>query len=161
MVSRRPGQLSRGAFLAGSLAVISGCKTAGFKEVFMSLDQAGKRKTKIFPTQFTSEDQGIFCQVRYSSGRDDAELKVFVTAPSEDTPALLVGGDSILLTRGEGQLSLQVGILVKDEGGKAKVNPLGPYEEGDYRIDFFIDNEKEDSVPFFVREPEVPEAPEG
>jgi hypothetical protein len=160
MVARRSGLLSRGAFLLACLALLGSCKTAGFKDVFMSTDTAGKRKTRTFPTEFVQADSGMFCQVTYSSGRDDAELKVYVTPPSEDTPATPLNGDSIILSKGDGQLTIQIGILTEDAEGKTKVNPAGPFEVGDYRLDFYIDDSKEDSITFSVQEPELSEAPE-
>ena len=150
MTDRPPGQLSRSAFLTACFALLAGCKTVGFKEVFMSTDSAGKRKTKSFPTEFTSNDSGIFCHITYSSGRDDAELKIYVTPPVENYPATLVAGDSIILGKGEGQLSIQLGILTEGADGKTKVETVGPWEVGAYKLDFYIDNAKEDSISFDV-----------
>ncbi|MCS6900001.1 MAG: hypothetical protein RMJ98_09905 [Myxococcales bacterium] len=161
MDAGRRGLLSRSAFLLGCLSILGGCKTAGFREVYMSMDAAGRRRTKVFPTSFPTEDSGIFCQILYSTGRDDAELKIYVTTPSENTPVTPLNGDSILLSKGEGQLAIQLGILVETPEGKVQVDPTQPFEEGDYRLDFYIDNSKEDSISFFVvREPSAESPPE-
>jgi len=163
-MSDRRAVLSRGAFLVGCFALLGtgGCKTVGFKEVFMSSDSGGKRKTKTFPTQFLQDDSGIFCQISYSSGRDDAELKIYVTAPTEDFPATLVNGDSIILSKGDdGKLTVQLAVLTETTGGKALPEPKGPWTAGSYTLDFYIDNKKEDSISFTVEEPQTSDAPPG
>lgn len=125
----------------------------------MSTDSAGRLRTSTYPTEFVQADAGIFCQIRYSSGRDDAVLKTYITTPTEDFPAALVTGDSVLLSKGDGQLALQLGILTQAEDGKTSVVTAGPWEEGTYRLDFYIDDKKEDSVSFTIQPLEAGEEP--
>ncbi|RYE84999.1 MAG: hypothetical protein EOO75_17455 [Myxococcales bacterium] len=148
--------LRRGFMLVAGAALLPNCKTAGFKELYMSTDREGRRRTKTFPPEFAVENTGIYCHIVYSTGREDAELKVYFVSPTEGTVGLL-DGDEIFLTRGEGELTLLLGVLkdpTGDEpGAKASVDPKGPWELGEYQLQFFIDNEKEDSINFIVEEP--------
>lgn len=156
-MDRHPALFPRSTFLLGCMALLGGCKTAGFQKVWMSTDSGGRRRTKIFPPRFiqggSEINSGIFCQIKYSCGRDDAELRIFITPPSEDTPIVPINGDFMFLNQGEGQiLTVQFGILVEDTAETTKIDPLGPFEEGTYKLDFYIDKHKEDSTSFVVQE---------
>lgn len=127
----------------------------------MSSDPDGKRKTNTFPTTFVQENSGIYCHISYSAGRDDAELKTYITTPVEEFPVTLAtGADGIFLSPGEGNtLVLQLGVLTEGSDGKPVVQPAGPWEVGEYKLDFYIDDKKEDSISFTVKEPEASEPP--
>ena len=148
--------------LISGAALLPGCKTAGFKDLFLSGDKEGRRRTKTFPPEFAEQNAGIFCHITYSTGRDDAQLRIYFIAPTEGTVALLDGGD-IFLGRGEGKLVLQLAVITDkvsdDPKAKPTISPRGPWELGDYQLQFFIDGEKEDSINFVVAEPEPGEAP--
>lgn len=148
--------------LVAGAALLPNCKTAGFKELYLSTDRAGRHRTKTFPPEFVAEDTGIYCHIVYSSGREDAQLKVYFISPTEDSVGLL-DGNEIFLARGEGELTLLLGIIKEPTGddpkAKASVDPKGPWEIGEYQLQFFIDDEKEDTINFVVAEPSSEEPP--
>ncbi len=132
--------------------MLTHCKTAGFKDIYMSADSNGKRKTRNF-LNTPLRDDGIFCQISYASGRDDAEITLDVIYANEngevDDSVKVVQADAgnIFLSQGDGDLTIQLAIR-PDGDDTGEPLPQGPWKTGTYQVTFFIDGKKEDSIKF-------------
>lgn len=137
------------ALLLGSLLLSLGsCKTAAIKEAFMAKDSAGRIRTK----NFAAEGSEIHCLITVSSGRDDVILKATLITPEDST----VRGSFEEITPGKGEatIDLQMQRVGGATGGSSSVSNEGPWDPGGYQIDLYLDGEHEDTLTFFVKEPE-------
>jgi hypothetical protein len=132
----------------------AGCKTAGFKETFMSLDSSGDRRRE----HFFVDTEEIHCIGKMVSGVSDVTVTGVVRASQLWDPRTktMRKVDAFLATE---EVAPGAG---KDIVVDFKLKPRTegePYEAGVYTCELSIDGEVEASVPFDVAFPACPAAP--
>lgn len=159
--SRRPPRASTCALALAACALVS-CRTAGFKQVYMALDDKGDRKR----TTFFADTTSIFCVAELVSGRADVTVNSVIRAktmydPISDSlvPAQGIGwiGEAAPGKTTDGIVSFK---LLKTSGAMGSVNEDQlPYPVGTYTCDLSIDGDLEDSVNFAIQFPACPVLP--
>ncbi|HEY3594720.1 MAG TPA: hypothetical protein VGL13_12630 [Polyangiaceae bacterium] len=146
------------ALIVGAL---TSCRTAGFKRVFMALDQKGDRQRTTFYTDTTA----IYCAGELVSGRADVTVgstiraktlydplsDSFVPAPKDVTWI----GESAPGKTDDTMVSFQ---LLKSPSGVGNEDNL-PYPAGTFTCELSIDGELEDTVEFSIDFPACPILP--
>lgn len=138
------------------------CRTAGFKQVFMSLDETGDRKR----TTFFADSTAIFCAGELVSARADVTVNSSIRAKTMYDPV----SDSLIPAEGIGWIgesapgkttdTIVSFKLLKSTSaiGTANEDQL-PYPVGTYTCALSIDGELEDSASFAILFPACPVLP--
>jgi hypothetical protein len=141
-------------------SALGSCKTAGLKQVFMSLDQQGNRKRSMFFTDTAS----IFCVAEVVSGRADVTVESRIKAktlydPSSDSmvpsPGIAWLGESAPGKTEGAFISFELAKVSEGGGGSSR----GLYPVGTFTCELAIDGEREDSVDFDITFPACPMLP--
>lgn len=136
------------------LLLATGCDTAGFRDAYMSLDSAGKRKRE----HFFTDTEKIFCIAKLASGVDDVTVSATLRAQelydprdghAHDVDYRLAISDA---APGKGE-----DITVSFELEHADSDD--PYVAGKFVCELAIDGEIKELLPFEVAFPDCPEAP--
>jgi hypothetical protein len=149
------------AIVLAAWALVS-CRTAGFKQVFMALDEKGDRKR----TTFFADTTAIFCAGELVSGRADVTVNSSIQAKTLYDPV----SDSLIPAQGIGWIGESAPgkttdtvvsfKLLKGTSAMGSVNEDElPYPVGTYRCDLSIDGELEESVDFAILFPDCPVLP--
>jgi hypothetical protein len=142
-------------------AALVNCNTAGFKRVFMSLDEQGNRKRSTFYTDTTS----IFCVGELVSGRADVTVQSTIKANTLYDPASGEWAKAPDLSwLGESAPGRTEGTFVSFELAKTAVAEGGardrsPYPPGTFTCELAIDGELEGAVDFNIFFPQCPVLP--
>jgi hypothetical protein len=142
-------------------SALIGCNTAGFKRVFMSLDEQGSRKR----TTFYTDTSTIYCVGELVSGRADVTVQSTIRAKTLYDPV----SNAMLPAPGIGWLGEAAPgktegtfvsfELVKSGTGAGHASEKGPYSVGNYSCELAIDGQFEDAVEFAIAFPSCPMLP--
>ena len=140
-VSRTLGQLGRLMLAAGLLLTLCACKSAGIKRAYMARDSEGRAKTEVFERDGTE----IHLIVEMASGRDDVVLRSVLSSPTDSLQA-----SQEEFTPGKGDIRIDIYVYRKGvlTGGEDDID--GPWTEGEYRFDLYLDGDHEETVSFRV-----------
>jgi hypothetical protein len=142
------------ACLGALLLLTTGCDTSGFRDAYMALDSAGKRKREHF---YTDTDQ-IFCIGKFVRGVEDVTVSATLRAQqlydphdghAYDVDYRLAISDE---APGKGEETVVSFELQRQDSD-------GPYAAGRFLCELAIDGEVEELLPFEVKFPDCPEAP--
>ena len=144
----------KGAWLAASLLLLSGCDTAGFRDAYMALDSSGQRERE----RFFTDTEGIFCIAKLASGVDDVTVNAALRATQLYDSA---GGRPVdvdyYLAWSEEAPGKGEDITVSFELERPEADT--PYTAGRFVCELSIDGELKEQLPFEVAYPDCPVAP--
>ena len=133
-------------------ASLGACKTAGFRRVFVALDEQGDRKR----TTFFTDTGSVFCVGELVSGRTDVTVQAILKVKTLDdasshagivAPSVTALGESAPGKTDGAFVAFDLQGVLRGDGRSAD---LRPYPVGTFSCELLIDGEVEDSVDFAI-----------